>query len=84
MSLDSLPPALPGPANLLEVWQVARRLRVSPDYVRGLIRDQKLAVVQMGKQYRIDEIDLKAFIDQNRQPASPTGIERRRAQRGAV
>lgn len=53
-------------ARLLEVSHVAHRLSVSEEFVRRLIRDKKLAAIRLGTRWRIDPIDLKAFIDAQR------------------
>jgi excisionase family DNA binding protein len=56
-------------SELLEVAHVAHRLRSSHEYVRELIRKRKLAAILFGRRYRIDPLDLQAFIDQHRIPA---------------
>lgn len=56
-------------SDLLEVAHVAHRLRSSQEYVRELIRSRKLAAIRFGRRYRIDPLDLQAFIDAHRVPA---------------
>lgn len=71
MSLEPLAPALSvlGLPRLLEVSHVAHRLSVSQDFVRRLIRDKKLAAIPIGRRWRIDPVDLQAFLDQQRAQA---------------
>ena len=54
------------PQKLLEVMHVAHRLSVSPGFVRRLIRDKKLKAILLGTRWRVDPIDLQAFIDAQR------------------
>lgn len=56
--------------ELLEVAHVSHRLRSSDEYVRQLIRSRKLAAIRFGNRYRIDPLDLQAFIDKHRIPAT--------------
>lgn len=67
-------PALPPqPPQLLEVAHVAHRLSASQEYVRELIRKGRLPAIQIGRRYRVDPADLKAFIDKHRIAASNGG-----------
>jgi excisionase family DNA binding protein len=59
-------PLLPLPGHLLEVSHVAYRLSLSEDYVRRLIRAKKIPVIRLGARYRIDPLDLQAFIEAQR------------------
>ena len=52
--------------RLLEVHEVAYRLTSSQETVRRLIRERKLAAIRLGAQWRIDPVDLQAFIDAQR------------------
>jgi excisionase family DNA binding protein len=61
--IDPLPSLIP---RLLEVAHVAHRLSASMEYVRDLIRDGKLSAIRLGRCYRIDPVDLQAFIDARR------------------
>lgn len=56
--------------EFLEVAHVAHRMRWSQEYVRELIRSGKLAAHRFGRRYRITELDLQAYIDKNRLPAT--------------
>lgn len=58
-------PAEPVP-HLLEVSHVAHRLSLSEDFVRRLIRARKLAAIRLGTRWRVDPLDLQAFIDAQR------------------
>lgn len=49
--------------NLLTVDIVAHRLKVTPQYVRNLIRDNKLQAQRIGKQWVIDEERVQEFIN---------------------
>lgn len=63
MPFDPHAPLVTQPRPLLEVSHVAHRLSVSPEWVRRLIREKKLAACRFGKRYRVDPHDLQAFID---------------------
>jgi excisionase family DNA binding protein len=55
--------------RLLTVAEVAKTLQASPDYVRRLIRAEKLAAIQLGSRWRVHVEDLGAFMAGQRQPA---------------
>jgi len=61
-----VPPPVPPVPGLLEVAHVAHRLSASQEYVRELIRKGRLPAIQIGRRYRVDPVDLKAFIDKHR------------------
>jgi excisionase family DNA binding protein len=50
--------------NLLTAAEVADRLRVSTMTVYRLIRRGELPAVRVGRNYRVREPDLEAFLDQ--------------------
>lgn len=52
--------------SLIEVHTVARRLSVSDEFVRRLLRSRKLKAVRLGGRWRVDPHDLEAFIDTQR------------------
>ena len=52
--------------RLLEVSHVAHRLSASQEFVRRLIRERKLSAIRLGTRWRVDPIDLQAFIDAQR------------------
>lgn len=60
------PPHVP---RLLEVHEVAYYLRCSQEQVRRLIRAKTLIGVRLGTRWRVDPLDLKAFIDARRERA---------------
>lgn len=64
--MDPLFPPLPHVSHLLEVSHVAHRLSASQEFVRRLIRERKLAAIRLGTRWRVDPIDLQAFIDAQR------------------
>jgi excisionase family DNA binding protein len=53
------------------VFQVAYRLRVSPEFVRRLIRGRQLPAIRIGGHWRIDPCDLQAYLDQARTIEKP-------------
>jgi excisionase family DNA binding protein len=58
------PPERP---RLLTVDEVGRALNVSPDYVRRrLVFERRIPYVKIGRHLRIDEKDLRAFIEAGR------------------
>lgn len=59
-------PLDPRPLPLLEVHQVAHRLGFSPEYVRQLLRDHALPAIRLGTRWRVDPLDLQAYIDKHR------------------
>jgi excisionase family DNA binding protein len=62
------PPLAPTPpgSRLLEVSHVAHRLSASQEFVRRLIRRRQLPAIRLGARWRIDPVDLQAFIDAQR------------------
>ena len=66
MPIDPLLTPPPHATPLLEVAHVAHRLSVSPEHVRRLIRDRKLAAIRLGTRWRVDPIDLRTFIESQR------------------
>jgi excisionase family DNA binding protein len=86
MPIDPLHlPAVSALPHLLEVSHVAHRLSSSQEYVRRLIRDGKLAAIRLGTRWRVDPLDLQAFIERQRHAAKEDPPERSRLQlsRGA-
>ena len=60
--------------RLLEAYEVAHRLKCSQEHVRRLVRGGKLAVVYIGKRsWRVDPLDLKAFIDAQKAAGNGNG-----------
>lgn len=71
-------PVLPPP--LLEVSHVAHRLRYSEPFVRQLIRQRKIPAIRFGTRWRVDPVDLEAFIDAQR---VASGVDDRRREQAA-
>jgi excisionase family DNA binding protein len=65
MAIDPVASLLIAP-RLLEVSHVAHRLSASQEFVRRLIRGKKIAAIRLGTRWRVDPIDLQAFIDAQR------------------
>lgn len=63
-----LPLVVAPPVHLLEVAHVAHRLSVGEDFVYQLIKDRKLTAIRLGTRWRIDPVDLQAYIDGQRVP----------------
>ena len=68
MSNLSHSPSPIAPPDFLTVDQVANHLRVSVKTVRRWVQSGELIHHRFGRQLRISEIDLQAFIDAGRQP----------------
>jgi excisionase family DNA binding protein len=64
------PPIAPSPLPLREVAHVARRLSMSQEHVRRLIRGGQLPAIRLGCRWRVDPRDLEAFINRQRTPAT--------------
>lgn len=72
MPSDFLPP-LPVP-SLLEVHEVSRVLKCSPETVRRFIREGELVAVGLTERaWRVDPLDLKAFIDTRKTTTNGNG-----------
>jgi excisionase family DNA binding protein len=74
------------PPRLLEVHEVAYQLKSSQETVLRLIRKKKIAAIRLGnRSWRVDPIDLQAFIDAQRVAADgvdPAADTRRRRDGG--
>lgn len=57
---------------LREVAHVARRLSMSQEHVRRLIRGGQLPAIRLGCRWRIDPRDLEDFINRQRTAAAAT------------
>lgn len=60
--------------RLLEVAHVAHRLSASQDFIRRLIRDDKLPAIRLGTRWRIDPRELEAYIERCKKASVPTVI----------
>ncbi len=49
-------------SSLLTIQKVADYLKVTPQYVRKLIKEEKLVATRLGKQWVIDHVDLDNYI----------------------
>jgi excisionase family DNA binding protein len=58
---------------MLTVHDAADFLKVRESTVRGLINDKRLRAVKIGKEWRIAQVDLLAFLNENanREPDGP-------------
>jgi excisionase family DNA binding protein len=67
--------------SLLEVFHVARRLSASEEFVRREIRAGRLPAVRLGARWRVDPLDLEAYIDARRVAAraARVGVPRDRS-----
>lgn len=81
--MDPLFPHLPQVPHFLEVSHVAFRLCFSQEFVRRLIREKKLAAIRVGQRWRIDPLDLQAFIDAQRVAVGQAERDLDRRLRGA-
>ncbi len=54
------------PTRLLTIHDVADFLRIDPKTVRRLVKSQRLAAYKVGRQWRISERDLWAFLTKRR------------------
>ena len=65
---------------LLTVEQAAATLQLRPKTLKGWLREGKLTGCKIGRQWRVREVDLEAFIQAslmrrvNEQPASQGGV----------
>jgi len=73
--------------QLLEVFEVARALRMSAEEVRRLLRSRQLAAVRFGKRWRVDARVVVAYIEartitaQTEQPKPAVVLNHRAAER---
>ena len=52
--------------TLLTIHDVAEFLRIDPKTVRRLVKSQRLAAYKVGRQWRISERDLWAYLTERR------------------
>lgn len=57
--------------ELLTVKEVADRVKVHPETVRGWIRDGELEAVDIGGEYRIYQSDLDTFLKSRKKSRKP-------------
>lgn len=63
--------------GLMTAQEVANFLKVTPQYVRKLIKDKKLPAKRVGKQWIITPSDLRVYIEDNNVVIEPDDHERR-------
>ena len=61
---------------LLTTGEVASRLSVCNRTVRTMIKSRQLPAIRVGAEYRIDEMDLVKFIDNNRVSSAVETLEK--------
>jgi DNA (cytosine-5)-methyltransferase 1 len=64
------------PSNLLTVANVAKKLKITPQYVRGLIRDNKILSERVGNQWLVLPENLNKYIKANDVIIEPDDHER--------
>jgi excisionase family DNA binding protein len=57
--------------RLLTLAEVATRTGTTVRFWRGVVFNRKIPIVKLGRLVRIDEQDLEAFVDANRQAGQP-------------
>ena len=62
------PSPTPISGQLLSISAVAKRLDVSIKTVRRLVDDKSIAIHRIGRQIRISEADLAAYVQSRREP----------------
>lgn len=55
--------------NLYTVEETAEKLKIHPETVRGWIRERRLSAVKVGREWRVRESDLVAFVNARLIPA---------------
>lgn len=56
---------------LLTLDQAAERLGTSVRFIRRLRHERRMTFIKVGKHLRVDQADLEAFIEANREAADP-------------
>lgn len=62
--------------KLLTVQEVANQLKVTPQYIRKMIKDKKLIATRIGSQWVIKPADLHSYIQDNKVIIEPDDHER--------
>jgi excisionase family DNA binding protein len=60
------------PHSLLTLEEAARRLNVSVSTVRRMIKDRELIATKLRGDWRVDPVDLEAFIQQGKSKPKET------------
>ncbi|MDQ6602556.1 MAG: helix-turn-helix domain-containing protein [Chloroflexota bacterium] len=58
--------------QLLTLTETRKWLALGDTKVRELVRNRELAVIRHGRSIRVEEAEIRRFLDQHRTPASPT------------
>ena len=56
--------------NLVDIEWVAKRLGVTPRFVRRLVAERRIAYVKVGGLVRFERAEVQRLIDDGRRPAS--------------
>lgn len=64
------------PVRLLNVAEVAARLRVTERFVRRVVAERRIAIQKVGRHVRFREDDVDRFLDDGYLPPSPWGRSR--------
>ncbi|MFZ6005159.1 MAG: helix-turn-helix domain-containing protein [Actinomycetota bacterium] len=64
------------PVRLLNVAEVAARLRVTERFVRRVVAERRIAIQKVGRHVRFREDDVERFLDDGYLPPSPWGRSR--------
>ena len=59
-------------AQYLTVDEIAQRLAVTPETVRGMIKARRLSSIRVGRQYRVRESELARYLERMERPAVRT------------
>jgi excisionase family DNA binding protein len=59
-------PALVLPTELLTTEEAAKRIKMSPRYLRRAVAERRIAFHRLGRAVRFDPADLAAFVQANR------------------
>ena len=62
--------------KLLTVQEVAEKLKVTPQYVRKLVNEEKLMAARIGKQWIVSPDDLDSYVSMNNVAIEPDDHER--------
>lgn len=64
------------PVRLLNVAELAARLRVTERFVRRVVAERRIAIQKVGRHVRFREEDVERFLDEGYLPPSPWGRSR--------
>ena len=58
------------PSDLVDIEWVAKRLGVTPRFVRRLVTERRIAYIKVGGLVRFEPVEVQRFIDKGRRPES--------------